>query len=104
MVQILVNIGSGNGLVPSGTKPSPEPILSDVHTEHAPKPMSMKTNDIWDTHDNGLNRLPFSAYNSYMATTWQGDTIISLIQWSLGVNNEHWVRYGAWAHNKPKIT
>ena len=26
--QILVNIGSGNGLVPSGTKPLPEPMLS----------------------------------------------------------------------------
>ena len=99
MIQILVNIGSGNGLVPSGTKPSPEPILSDVHTEQAPKPMSMKINDIWDTQDNGLNRLPFSAYCSYKAVTWQGDMIISLIQWSFGVNKEHWVYYGAWAHN-----
>ena len=26
--QILVNIGSGNGLLPDGTKPLPEPILT----------------------------------------------------------------------------
>ena len=26
--EILVNIGSGNGLVPNGTKPIPEPVLT----------------------------------------------------------------------------
>ena len=26
---ILVNIGSGNGLLPDGTKPLPEPMLTD---------------------------------------------------------------------------
>ena len=28
-VHIFVNIGPGNGLVPNGTKPLPEPTLSD---------------------------------------------------------------------------
>ena len=28
MVQISVNIGSGNGLLPDGTKPFPEPLLN----------------------------------------------------------------------------
>ena len=27
--QIWINIGSGNGLVPDGTKPLPEPMLTD---------------------------------------------------------------------------
>ena len=27
--EIWVNIGSGNGLVPDGTKPLPEPMLTD---------------------------------------------------------------------------
>ena len=27
--EIWVNIGSGNGLLPDGTKPSPEPMLTD---------------------------------------------------------------------------
>ena len=27
--EILVNIGSGNGFVPDGTKPLPEPMLTD---------------------------------------------------------------------------
>ena len=30
VTQIWVNIGSGNGLVPDGTKPLPEPILTLV--------------------------------------------------------------------------
>ena len=29
--QICVNIGSGNGLLPDGTKPLPEPMLTDHH-------------------------------------------------------------------------
>ena len=30
-VQWLVNIGSGNGLVPDGTKPLPEPMLTKFY-------------------------------------------------------------------------
>ena len=29
VTQIQVNIGSGNGLLPDGTKPLPEPLLTD---------------------------------------------------------------------------
>ena len=29
MTEIWVNIGSGNGLLPDGTKPLPEPMLTD---------------------------------------------------------------------------
>ena len=29
--EIQVNIGSGNGLLPDGTKPLPEPMLTDHH-------------------------------------------------------------------------
>ena len=28
-LEILVNTGSGNGLLPDGTKPSPDPMLID---------------------------------------------------------------------------
>ena len=35
--EIWVNIGSGNGLLPDGTKPLPEPMLTDHH---------LKTSDI----------------------------------------------------------
>ena len=31
VTQICVNIGSGNGLVPSGTKPLPEPMLTQIY-------------------------------------------------------------------------
>ena len=31
-LEILVNTGSGNGLLPDGTKPLPEPIESDKTT------------------------------------------------------------------------
>ena len=27
----LINIGSGNGLVPDGTKPLPEPVLTQIY-------------------------------------------------------------------------
>ena len=34
VTEIWVNIGSGNGLLPNGTKPLPEPMLSkDIHLE-----------------------------------------------------------------------
>ena len=36
--EIWVNIGSGNGLLPDGTKPLPEPILTEW--------LSVKTSDI----------------------------------------------------------
>ena len=29
-----VNIGSGNGLVPSGSKPLPEPMLTQISSHH----------------------------------------------------------------------
>ena len=28
---LLVNIGSGNGLVPSGNRPLPDPMLTQIH-------------------------------------------------------------------------
>ena len=33
--KIWVNIGSGNGLLPDGTKPLPEPMLTNHHTYYA---------------------------------------------------------------------
>ena len=31
VAEIWVNIGSGNGLLPDGTKPFPKPVLTDHH-------------------------------------------------------------------------
>ena len=53
--QILVNIGSGNGLLPDGTKPLPEPKLT--FRKHGPVTLS-KGNFTRDTpatiHENQL--------------------------------------------------
>ena len=38
-----VNIGSGNGLVPSGNKPLPEPMLTQIYVaNHATRPQRVK--------------------------------------------------------------
>ena len=48
VTEIWVNIGSGNGLLPDGTKPLPEPILTD----HQWSPV---TSILWQFHKRCLN-------------------------------------------------
>ena len=56
--QILVNIGSGNGLLPDGTKPLPAPML--IYRKYGPMTLS-KDNFFRDTPAiNHENQLQFS--------------------------------------------
>ena len=43
----IVNIGSGKGLVPSGDKPLPEPVLTRIQATVTSRPFQMNPSKIW---------------------------------------------------------
>ena len=62
--QLWVNIGSGNGLVPSGTKPLPEPILTKFHDTVKP-PSESHVGPLWK-----IMALRHNAPSHYLNQCW----------------------------------
>ena len=95
----LSHIGSGNGLMPSGSKPSPEPMLT-YHQHHLPKGHSTE-----NAHESNHCNI-FQNYRSKIKATsprWQWVNLLVWYEWVVQrsprvFHDAVYVRLSPWRH------
>ena len=77
MTEIWVNIGSGNGLLPDGTEPVPEPLLNFCGIRLRAMKMSTEATILYNRFDNHMISMPHINLitNSSPRGQWVSSTI-----------------------------